>query len=124
MSNKSCNGYWIGPYNIRVKNYVPYVPAKDGVNRVISKDGQLSRYTDIKNTSELTRDEYLKKFCFYDKEDGFYHYNASIYNDHNIYVLMDSKNIPHFCNIHELIKYNNNLIKRYKDAVDDCCIIS
>jgi hypothetical protein len=129
MSNKTiCNGYWIGPHNIRVKNYVPYVPAKDGVNRVMPKDGQLIQYTGIKNTTELTKNEYLNKFCYYDKDDGSYHYNASLNHEHNIYVFIDSKNMPHFCNIHELIRQNNKLIKRYKDAEetndDNCCIIS
>lgn len=38
------NDYWVGPYDVRVKNYIPYVPSKDGINRVISRNGKLIRY--------------------------------------------------------------------------------
>ncbi len=125
MSNKRiCDEYWIGPYKIKVKNYVPYVPAKDGINKVMCKDGKLVQFTDIKNTIDLTIDEYLNKFCYYDEDEGFYRYNASLNNIHNLYIYIDNNDMPHFCNIHELIKQRKKLQRRCEDAEDDCCIIS
>jgi hypothetical protein len=116
------NDYWVGPYDVRVKNYIPYVPSKDGVNRVISRNGKLIRYTDIKNTTVLTKEEYLTKFCYYD--DGYYYYNASLEHEHNLYICIDKKNMPHFCNIHALRKQRKELQNRIDEAEDDCCIIS
>lgn len=141
-----CNKCWIGPYNIRVKNYVPYVPAKDGINSVTMRDGKLIQFTNIKKTKSLTKEEYLKRFCnhviekdgkliqFTDTEnlkDYYYLYNSSSFNNHNIHVYIDKNNMHHFCDIHELIrqknesiKYEKNLKRRIDDAEEDCCIIS
>lgn len=118
------NDYWVGPYDVRVKNYIPYVPFKDGVNRVISRNGKLIRYTDIKNTITLTKEEYLTKFCYYDEDDGYYHYNASLEHEHNLYICIDKNNMPHFCNIHTLRYQRKQLQNRIDEAEDDCCIIS
>ncbi len=144
-----CNKYWTGPYDIRVFNYVPYVPAKDGINSVTMQNGELIQFTDIKNIKNLTKEEYLKRFCnhviekdgklikFTDNEnikslskDDYYLYNSSSYNNHNIHVFIDKNNMPHFCDIHELIRQKNESIKnenklkrRIDDAEDDCCII-
>jgi hypothetical protein len=108
---------WIGPYDIRVKNYVPYVPAKDGVNRVTHKNGNLIQITDIKNTNNLTKDEYLNEYCYSDK-DGFYHYNASLKHEHNIHAYRGRDGTVKIGNIYKVMKHRD-------DFDDDCfpCII-
>jgi len=78
----SYNKDWFGPYNVRVKNYIPYVPDKDGINIVSIINGTLTRITNIKNTINLTRDEYLNEYCYL--EEGIYYYNVSSKNRHNI----------------------------------------
>lgn len=52
---------WIGPYDIRVNSYVPYVPDKSGINR-ITKNGKSIIFEE--NTTDLSKEEYLDKYCY------------------------------------------------------------
>lgn len=115
MNKEEC----IGPYNIKVGYYVPYVPAKDGINRVTRKNGQLLQITNVKNTTDLAEKEYLNTFCYLSDKDGLYHYNSSLKHEHNIYAYRGRDGTVKIGNIYKVMKHRN-------DFDDDCfpCIIS
>lgn len=81
--NKS---YWIGPYDIRVPDNTYFVPAEDGQNS-IDKWGGCT--TEIYCTKELTKDEYIGKYCYLGN-DGYYYYDARIkyYNNDSCCTLL------------------------------------
>ncbi len=112
--------YWVGPYNVIVGDFVPFVPAKDGVNRVAIRNGKLMQITDIKNTIDLTQEQYLDEYCYYDDKIGFYRYNASLKHEHNWHMYVNKHGKVCLGNIYKVIKNNN----RNDDCFDDdCCVI-
>jgi hypothetical protein len=108
------NDFWIGPFGIRVKNDVKYVPAEDGINQV-GAYGTL--ITQIKNMENLTEKEYINTFC-YMGGDCKYYYNQYKFHRDQKYTCIGSDGKVHFCNIYEL--YNI----RSQREMDDCrCLI-
>ncbi len=100
------NGFWIGPYDIRIYNIIPYVPANDGVNQI----DQFNRViTTIKTNNSLSEKEYKKKLCYLDA-DGFYYYNHYKFYRDKKYTCIDCNKKLHFYNIDKL--YNNHDKKR------------
>ncbi len=97
------NGFWVGPYDIRVYNNIPYVPAKDGVNQI---DPFNRIITIIKTNNCLSEKEYKKKLCYLDN-DGFYYYNHYKFYRDKKYTCIDSNRKLHFYNISELYKNHN-----------------
>ncbi len=112
-TNKS-NGFWYGPYNIKVHNHIPYVPAEDGVNQVAPFN---IPQTKIKTTLFLSEKEYVNTFCYLGN-DGFYWFNHYKYHQDKKYTCIGHDKKIHIYNINEL--YNNTNQKQVHDCT---CII-
>ncbi len=112
-TNKS-NGFWYGPYNIKVHNHVPYVPAEDGVNQVAPFN---IKQTNIETKLFLTEKEYVDTFCYLGN-DGFYWFKHHQFCHDKKYVCVGHDKEIHVYNINELYTRVN------QKQVDDCaCII-
>jgi len=62
------DGYWLGPYDIKVHNSISVIKATDDVNS-INKDGT---ETNLPYQRRLSKDEYLAKYC--ENRNGEYWY--------------------------------------------------
>jgi hypothetical protein len=113
------NGYWTGPYDIRVQNSVPYVPDIDGINRVTREKTYIFF---VEETKQLTKKQYQDKFC-YTSSDGCIWYNALIDNDHNKYVYIGDDFKPYYGNVYEVYKTNTKMNYVKQDDDDRRCII-
>jgi hypothetical protein len=63
------DGYWLGPYDIKIPNYIGSVKAEDGGN-IQYKDGAV---TEMYFMNPLTKEEYLNKYAVL-KKDGYYYW--------------------------------------------------
>lgn len=73
--NKQNNidGYWIGPYGVRIANIIDHVIAEDGINTL----HQNGKKTEIGCMGcDMTEQEYKDRYAILDK-NGHYYYSVS-----------------------------------------------
>jgi len=66
------NGYWSGPYGIRIPNHIASVVAEDGGNTIYQNGGE----TKMLVLNPLTKKQYLSTYAT-KEPDGFYYWKGS-----------------------------------------------
>ena len=64
-------GYWIGPYGVRVPNHITDIRASDGCNTLFKSGGS----TEMFNFDPPTKEEYLNRYTT-KKSDGYYYWTG------------------------------------------------
>ena len=69
--NNKCDDFWIGPYDVRIHLFIPYVPAKDGYNTHY-KDGSVTKIS-ISGSDLMNENIYKYEHCKL-MDDGYYYF--------------------------------------------------
>lgn len=74
MSQTATDSYWLGPYGIKIFNEIDHIIAADGYN-TMSKNGDCTEEM-LEDEPEMTKEEYLAKYCIYNTIDNHYYWKG------------------------------------------------